>query len=993
MSNSSSRRSIRGKILLRALAVSLIPLIILGVAVVALLDQLNGSVDESITSSQDELADGLVGQNLTGASSAIGRDLTGFLGERVDDIVQLAGQDSVVQAAIDGAVAAEERGLTELSINEVEAEFEATEQKSLDVSEAATRFLIQRRDGSDHFAEIFFTDENGFNVATSNPTSDFVQNDEIWWSEAWAKGAHLSEIEYDDSAGTFSMDVSVRIDDPETGDRLGVMKGVLDASVFQSVADTFRVSAQGDQHVTLYLSDRRLVAETRSDHAEHRLLNPDLNLTEEQIGFMDEMFASDQSSLVTASGVNFAGSTRLSSVLSSSLPDQELPIDVTIQVTQPTSSALAVLGPVDELGGQVDDSVRNTILTLAVVLAVAALGVWFVSRILARNVVTPITQLATQAHDVADVRLPATVAEVASGESENVPEVEPVLVESDDEVAELAEAFNSVQATAVDLAAEQAVSRRNISDLFVYLGRRNQNLIGRQLSLIESLERSEEDPELLEQLFSLDHVATRMRRNAESLLVLAGEESTRTWSKPVSVSNLVRAASAEVEDFTRVEIGAMEDATVRGDAVSDVAHLLAELIENALKYSPPQTPVQVAGRRIQDGYGLAVTDQGIGMQAEELVDVNQRLANPGDLERLPTSYLGLYVVARLAARHECRVQLVQGEHGGITAWIYLPPSLTSADAAGPEPMAPPPEAQPSEDQPAGSQPTEHLPAEDQPAEARPLDAPPVEAPVAEAAGASGVVDALPTAPETQADEPAVSIPEPRALDAAPEPPQEPEPVDAIELPGPPPTEPLHEESDFDEALPEPPAEDEIEPAVAGLDFGDITEAGAPMSDFVAEPFPEPPVPEQPEPVAEFVAEPLADLMPEPAPEPIAEPAAEFTPEPEPIAEPVAELTPEPGPEPLDEVLPEPALEMGDLPEPPTMEPVEALDASPPPPAPSGGGFGGLQGVARDGGRDEHTRPTGGFGGLDGDASTPRPPRLSAFAAPDAKPVAITSASL
>jgi signal transduction histidine kinase len=232
------------------------------------------------------------------------------------------------------------------------------------------------------------------------------------------------------------------------------------------------------------------------------------------------------------------------------------------------------------------------------------------------------------------------------------------------------------------LALEQAVLRRNIADSFVTMGRRNQHLLDRQLDFITRLEAGEADPDALANLYRLDHLATRMRRNAESLLVLAGVEPPRQWSTPVNVAAVVRAALGEVEDYQRVALREVEPATVKGSVAADLAHLLAELIENALTFSSPPTQVEVVGRRHpRDGYTLAIMDTGIGMSPDALDVANRRLAGAESFTVAPSKYLGHYVAGNLAARHGINVRLLSTPgRRGTTATVELPASvLTRAD--------------------------------------------------------------------------------------------------------------------------------------------------------------------------------------------------------------------------------------------------------------------------------------------------------------------------
>jgi hypothetical protein len=313
----------------------------------------------------------------------------------------------------------------------------------------------------------------------------------------------------------------------------------------------------------------------------------------------------------------------------------------------------------------------SLVLALVLVLTVG-LSLW-----LARSMVGPLRTLTRSANEVADERLPGLVDKLHHTNDLRDLDVvpEPVPVSSNDEIGQVSAAFNSVHRVAIQVATEQAALRKSIGDMFLNLARRSQSLIDRQLELIDDLERSEADPDALENLFKLDHLATRMRRNAEDLIVLSGAEPARRWSQPVPLVDVVRAALAEVEDYNRVELLPIDDIGVAGQAVSDAVHLLAELIENATSFSPPGTKVQVAGQQVSNGYVLEIEDRGLGMSDDELVEANERLANPPMVDFALSRMLGLYVVARLAQRYNIKVQLRHSWYGGITALVLLPPTV------------------------------------------------------------------------------------------------------------------------------------------------------------------------------------------------------------------------------------------------------------------------------------------------------------------------------
>jgi hypothetical protein len=303
------------------------------------------------------------------------------------------------------------------------------------------------------------------------------------------------------------------------------------------------------------------------------------------------------------------------------------------------------------------------------------IGSVYLATVASRSIARPLATLAAEANRLAGERLPEAVRNATAGEDDTPPLTVPVPAGASDEVRLVADALDRVQATAYALATEQAMLRRSTTESLANLGRRNQNLLRRQLGFITRLEREESDPTGLANLFELDHLATRMRRNAESLLVLVGAASPRQWSEPLPIADVIRAAVSEVEEYRRVALRRVDDALVAGAVVSGVAHMLAELVENGLSFSPPDVDLEIQGRRIGDSYLIAITDQGIGMSGADLESANQRLRGEGDFITAPARFLGHYVVGRLAADMDIDVQLAPSPVTGITARIVLPPSL------------------------------------------------------------------------------------------------------------------------------------------------------------------------------------------------------------------------------------------------------------------------------------------------------------------------------
>ena len=264
---------------------------------------------------------------------------------------------------------------------------------------------------------------------------------------------------------------------------------------------------------------------------------------------------------------------------------------------------------------------------------------------------------------------------------------------------------------------EQAALRQSISDLLHNLARRSQGLVDRQLELIDELERNEVDPDRLHELFRMDHLATRMRRNVENLIVLSGVDQRRRWSESVPLGDVVEAAVAEVEDYSRVQVAGIHDLTLAGQAASDVAHLLAELVENATSFSSPTTIVKVSGGPTGNGYVLEIEDHGIGMSDADLDEANRRLAEPLAADIAVSKMMGFHVVGRLAARHGIRVQLRHRWFGGVAALVLLPSALLDwarehPAVAPPVPagvMASPEPFLPANTTASGWQPRAHLP--------------------------------------------------------------------------------------------------------------------------------------------------------------------------------------------------------------------------------------------------------------------------------------------
>ena len=240
------------------------------------------------------------------------------------------------------------------------------------------------------------------------------------------------------------------------------------------------------------------------------------------------------------------------------------------------------------------------------------------------------------------------------------------------EISRIAESFATVQAAAVTAAVDQAKLRKGVNQVFLNISMRNQSLLHRQLGMLDSMERRTSEPEALADLFRIDHLTTRMRRHAEGLIILSGSVPGRGWRDPVPVIDVLRAAVAEVEDYVRVDVNSESDDLVAGSAVSDVIHLIAELVENATVFSPPNTRIEVRADRVGTGLVAEIEDRGLGLSAEELADINRRLASSQEFDLAHSDQLGLFVVSQLAARHDIEVSLRRSVYGGTTAVVLLP---------------------------------------------------------------------------------------------------------------------------------------------------------------------------------------------------------------------------------------------------------------------------------------------------------------------------------
>ncbi len=373
----------------------------------------------------------------------------------------------------------------------------------------------------------------------------------------------------------------------------------------------------------------------------------------------------------------------------------------------------------------------------AVLLGLAAVAASLVISVrIGRGLVVELVSLRNGALEIARRKLPEAMRKLRAGEEIDIRAEAPSGPPAEDETGQVAEALGTVHRAALRAAVERAELASGISGVFVNLARRSQILVHRQLSLLDSMERRSEDPNELSDLFRLDHLTTRMRRHAESLIILSGAAPGRAWRMPVSLTNVVRAAVSEVEDYARVEVRQLPEASVIGAAVADLTHLLAEIVENAAQFSPPHTRVRITGEPVGNGYAVEVEDRGLGMGKESLAEANRRIEQSEALDLFDSDRLGLFVVSRLAARHGIKVHLRTSPYGGTTAVVLLPTALLHAKAA---------ERSPGKQ--AGAEP----PAE--PTYTRVPGADPRQEPVTAAADRPALVAPAPAATQTTSDTP------------------------------------------------------------------------------------------------------------------------------------------------------------------------------------------------------------------------------------------------
>jgi signal transduction histidine kinase len=303
------------------------------------------------------------------------------------------------------------------------------------------------------------------------------------------------------------------------------------------------------------------------------------------------------------------------------------------------------------------------------------------SILIGRGLLRQLRELRQSALELAHDQLPDVMKRLRDGQTIDIGIEAPAVESSADEIDQVKQAFNVVQRAAIEAAVDEADLRRGVSDVFRNLARRSQVLLHRQLRLLDGMERRATEPGELEDLFRIDHLTTRMRRHAEGLIILSGESPGRSWRHPVPLTDVLRAAVAEVEDYTRIRVETRSKAALAGTAVADVIHLIAELAENATVFSPPNTPVRIHGDTVGRGFAVEVEDRGLGITEERLAEINHNLSNPPVFDLSGSDRLGLFIAGQLAHRHDIKITLRPSPYGGTTAIVIIPLSLVVEEGA------------------------------------------------------------------------------------------------------------------------------------------------------------------------------------------------------------------------------------------------------------------------------------------------------------------------
>ena len=356
-----------------------------------------------------------------------------------------------------------------------------------------------------------------------------------------------------------------------------------------------------------------------------------------------------------------------------------------------SSVLLSLFGNHFRYSGTVAKNAADTTLLQSILAGVAvilvAIAAFLVATRLANALVRRLRSLRTKTLELADEKLPSMVQRLHDGEPVDVEAEMTVVDDGRDEIGQVAEAFNTAQRTAIEAAASEAKTRGGINKVFLDIAHRSQIVVHRQLEVLDVAEAKQGDPEHLEMLFKLDHLATRARRNAENLLILGGGQPGRKWRNPVALEEIVRSAISETEGFERVSAVRLPEVRVLGSVVADLVHLLAELVDNAISFSPPDAPVTVRGNLVGKGAVIEIEDQGLGIEFDERERLNETLRHPPAFQELALAgqrNLGLFVIGQLAQRHGISITLLESAYGGVKAIALIPSKVLDEGNHPPE---------------------------------------------------------------------------------------------------------------------------------------------------------------------------------------------------------------------------------------------------------------------------------------------------------------------
>ena len=662
--------SIRSNIFRRVLPVVLIPLIGLSILAIVGALLLQQRTADAVSSAEEILNEEVVAAGAERSAEASSREIAEFVDGIILRATRVANESSFREEAISAG--------NELAAGDTDALVGG----GVLARRARDQITVEESD-----IQVVLVSGDGSLLGTTHPESELNPDNFANWLEPAMSDLSSFRGFVDDGEHAPSFEVALEVQEPATVDGTAVMRVRVPLNNLHGLLDQLAEEA-GVESGIIDIASSVIIADTATDHDPVIVFSPG-QFTNAASGLDTAMLDITEDEDLTSTTV--AGEEVISAVLpvgdlqSNSLGAQ---VDWVVQSNQPADVAAQSLDEIRDVSETVEEQ-RGIILIAVGLLLLLALFFTFVAiRSIAGSITAPVAKLSEQARVAAQKGIPAVVE--AARTSELLPELPAFEVESNDELSQLADSLNTMQDAAVDLAAGQAKLRRqNVARTFVSLGRRNQNLLNRQLEFIDELERQESDPDTLENLFRLDHLATRMRRNAENLLVLAGEQTPRRWGKPIAVRDVVRAAAAEIADYRRVKLGDIDTATVSGNLATDLSHLIAELLENAGSFSPPNTNIEVLGQLGSSHYRLAIVDQGIGMDDRAMAEANGRLKNPVDFADAPSAYLGLFVVGRLSQDLGITVRLTsadptgEGKRRGTIAFVDLPVRLLSSEQANP----------------------------------------------------------------------------------------------------------------------------------------------------------------------------------------------------------------------------------------------------------------------------------------------------------------------